>query len=436
MQLSYYTIVLYDVPGEGEYLLYNTRTQALVKIEKALKVVIDHYSDPDFFPARYRFGEELAQLHDMGLIVENEEEDLAKIENFFEQMKAGEDRSVFTVNILTSHDCNFRCSYCFEENTRSAEQLDWVTADMILRWLKNRMEQRGYQKLNLIFYGGEPLLNRQAIEYMAKHMQQWCRREKRGFDFMLQTNGYLLTPDVVEDLLALGLNNVRVSLDGVGADHDRRRPLRSGAGTFNRIMNNIKANADRVRIGLSVSYDKAEVRHIRRLLDYLEEEGLLPKLGRFIFAPVHASLGSLSSPECIQNSECLSNFKDGVMVEARRAIHRLLAEKGIPSTDSLFISSCPLTREHGGLTIDQRGRIYKCNSMLGHQQFSVGDVCFEEFNPLDQTFRDLEVWRKCPLDCPYLPVCAGGCRLASYLNYRDFSVRSVTKRIWTRWRRN
>ena len=422
MQLSYYTIVLYNVPKEGEYLLFNTRTQALVKIDQALKNVIDHYADPALFAQRCRFSEELAALHDMGLIVASEEEDLAKIEDFFEQMKTVEAGEVFTVNLLTTYACNFRCAYCFEENTRSSEYLDLVTGDMVMRWLKNRMKQRGYRKLSLVFYGGEPLLNRPAVEYIARHMQQWCQRENREFSFMLQTNGYLLTPDILEELLTLGLNYVRISLDGVGADHDRRRPLRSGGGTFARIMENIKANADRVKIGLSVSYDKADVRHIGRLLDYLDEEGLLPRLGRFIFAPVHAGLGSLNSPECIQNAECLSNFRDGIMVEARRAINRLLDTKGMRSTDSLLASACPLTRKHGGVTIDQRGRIYKCNSMLGHPQFCVGDVCFEEFNHLDQAFRDLEVWRKCPLDCAYLPVCAGGCRLASYLNYQDFSV--------------
>ena len=55
------------------------------------------------------------------------------------------------------------------------------------------------------------------------------------------TNGLLLTPEVVDRLLPFGLNGVKITLDGDRDTHNRMRPLRGGQGTFDRIIENIRA---------------------------------------------------------------------------------------------------------------------------------------------------------------------------------------------------
>ncbi len=420
MKYSHYTIIVHDYPQEKQYLLFNTRSQALVKIEQELKDVIENYRAPEYFRQRFQYSQELAQLHQMGVIVTDEQEDKTRLEDFFRQIKFGLDTKVLSVNILTTYACNFKCVYCFEESSREDEQMDLLTCDMIMSWLKKRMQRFGYEKLYLIFYGGEPLLNTKAIEYMAGHMQKWCREQHKAFNFMLQTNGYLFSPDIAEHLLPLGLDNVRVSLDGPQEDHDRTRPLASGGGSFSRIVENILSNINRVKISVSVSYQQGKVDHIQRLLDYFEEQGILSKLGRFIFAPVYASLGAPGTPDKIRHRECLGNCQPEYMVPAVRKINQILQSKQLANTHGLGMSACPLTREYGGITIDQQGRVFKCNMMLGHPEYAVGDVCFEGFSRRHEEFRDLDVWRQCPEDCPYLPLCAGGCRLASFLAHQNF----------------
>ncbi|MDP3732139.1 MAG: SPASM domain-containing protein, partial [Candidatus Omnitrophota bacterium] len=93
----------------------------------------------------------------------------------------------------------------------------------------------------------------------------------------------------------------------------------------------------------------------------------------------------------------------------------------------LAINACPLTMQDAGVTIDPQGLIYKCNSLLGYPEFSVGDVRNEDFNQKREEFLNIDAWNKCPPDCPYVPMCQGGCRLFSYLEQGNFSSLSCKR---------
>jgi uncharacterized protein len=86
-----------------------------------------------------------------------------------------------------------------------------------------------------------------------------------------------------------------------------------------------------------------------------------------------------------------------------------------------------VTRDNAGVTIDQHGRLYKCNSMLGHPELSTGSVRENVYNEQHHAFVNLDVWRQCPQDCTYLPMCSGGCRLSSFLKNKNFKVPSCHK---------
>jgi uncharacterized protein len=414
MQLSYYTIIVEGHPGPGEHLLYNTRTQALVKINDELRTLLSDLSVPEDSPLRQRYAGELEQLHGMGVLVENKWEDVKRLVYFIGNLKHGKLNSSLSVTILTTMACNFRCTYCFEEPSRQNVAMDPNTCEAVLRWLKETMTREDYRSLYLTFYGGEPLMNEPAIEHIALDMAGWCAAHGMTFKFMLQTNGYLLTSGLVKKYLACGLADVRISLDGVGEDHDRKRPLRDGRGTFDRIMENISDNVDSVKIGLSVSYDRAGVDHIARLLDYLDDRKILKKLARIVCSPVHAALGAPGEVESTRNAGCLMNCSDSEMATSVLEVNRLMEKKGLPVQKGMPVTVCPLGRVHGGVTIDSAGQLYACNSMLGHPELSVGNVR-DGFNDKRREFIDLDVGLKCPFECRYLPVCNGGCRFMAFL---------------------
>jgi len=427
MKLSFHTIIVDDYPAEDQYLLYSTRTQGLVKIDQSLKSVLDRLEHLDE-PTRLQHDQDLQYLHKVGLIVRDEQEDLEKLKKHLNDIKYSHDQSQLLVTVLTTYACNFKCTYCFEESSRTTVKLDFDTQEQVIRWLQSRMERFGYGALNINYYGGEPLLNPQAIEHISSQMQEWCQKRGKDFRFSLQTNGYLLTPPKVRRFKELGLTNVRISVDGVGEDHDRNRPLRGGGGTFERIMQNIQDCVDLVKISISIGYDKGDIAPIEKLVHYFDELGILHKLGQFAFSPLIPTLGPKGEPQRIQGSQCMGNSEDKALAAASRKITDLLASRGVPNRGGLATSICPLTRENGGITIDQHGRLYRCNSLLGHPEFSVGDVRNDNYNDQHEFFRDLDVWNQCPVDCTYMPMCSGGCRLMSFVGgYKNFKVPSCKK---------
>ena len=402
--------------------MFSTRTQAMVKIDQGLKDILDSIGkNGNHFSLQHK--EDLEQLYKMGILVRNEEDEQAKLKNFFNQLKYGYDRSKFAVTILTTYACNFKCVYCFEESSREHVKLDFEKQELVIIWLKKRVQRLGYKGVWLNYYGGEPLLNLQAIEHISSEMKQWCEAKGLNFDMTIQTNGYLMTPDLIDQLMPLGLKRVRVSVDGDKEKHDRNRPLRGGGATFDRIIKNIQDCADKIEICVSMGYEKDDIRPIEGLVKYLDGLGILHKLGEFICSPIIPSLGPKGNPKAICGSECMCNQEDHIMAKAVGKIKDLMDRNSLKYTCNMSINACGLVRENSSVTVDPGGDLYRCNSLLGHPEFAIGDVRHDGFNETQKEFRDLDVWKQCPTDCTYLPMCSGGCRLISFVGgNKNFKV--------------
>src|SRR3989338_8986975 len=170
MRLSTYTLFVENYPNPGECLAYHTRTQSLVKIDRELKEILDDLDDPRLVFSAAQ-SENLKSLHRIGIVVRDEAEDRERLDRFMEQKKYGVNDAFFMATILTTYNCNFACTYCFEESTRtSSQKLDFQMSDRILVWLQKKVERLGVKMLELNFYGGEPLLNQPVLEYISVNM--------------------------------------------------------------------------------------------------------------------------------------------------------------------------------------------------------------------------------------------------------------------------
>jgi len=427
MKLSNHTIIVNDYPEANQYLVYNTRTQALVKIDQNLKNVLDRLSQ-NGRAVSSDYQTQLEHFYKMGILVRDEQEDFNRLKAHLNQLKYSYDRSRFMATILTTYACNFKCVYCFEESSRENVKLNFETQELVIGWLKRRVQRLGYKGLLLNYYGGEPLLNPAAIEHISGEMKQWCASQGIDFAITMQTNGYLMTPELIDKLNKFNLQKVRISIDGVKENHDHKRPLRGGGSTFDRIIKNIKDCVDKVEICISVGYEGDHIEPIEQLIAYFKELGILRKLGQFICSPIHPTLGPKGNPTSIQGSECMCGHEDKTMASAARKIKELMVQNGLPYKSGMSTAACTLVRENSGVIIDQHGRLYRCNSLLGHSEFAIGDVRYDEFNEMQKEFRDLDVYRQCPTDCTYLPMCSGGCRLMSFVGgNKNFKVASCKK---------
>jgi uncharacterized protein len=419
---SRFNIIVENYPEKGQNILYNARTQALIKIDDffrdCLRLLPGSLQGKD---ADARVFNNLQGLADNGIIAPDAQAEDRKLDDFFCQLKAGSDELTFEATILTTYACNFRCVYCFEESVKENTNMSVPVAQSTVEWLIRRVKAKGIKKVFIAFYGGEPLLNTAPIRSISAGFGEWCRANGVWFKFGIITNGSLVTPALIDELLPLGLQDLRISVDGERRTHDAKRPALDGSPTFDLIIKNIKNVIDRVPVTITGNFDRGNFDGISRLLDFLEAEGLLKKVKSFNFLPIAPRLGPKTNPGAVELGECFSFFgKDGLFREIL-AIKQELTRRGLDAPSGLAVNACSLIMRNAGVAIDPFGVIYKCNALIGYPEFSVGTVAGDEFNPREKAFMDADAWKQCAPDCPYVPLCQGGCRFFSFLENKDFT---------------
>lgn len=128
-----------------------------------------------------------------------------------------------------TNNCNMACDYCYVDN-RETEAMTLETA----RKAVDMASSAGGGSVGIIFFGGEPLLEKDLIYEIV----QYCRtRETRGeclYHFKVTTNGLLLDNEFMD----FSKNNgvlIALSHDGVSEAHDLHRKAKGGSGTFDRL---------------------------------------------------------------------------------------------------------------------------------------------------------------------------------------------------------
>ncbi len=131
------------------------------------------------------------------------------------------------LTLCLTHDCNLACRYCYAGTKRPAV-MDRATGEAALD-LAFRETRSG--KLQLSFFGGEPLLEWETLTWAALRAEELAEAAGIEIQLTVTTNGTLLTDERVAWLAAHGFA-LGVSIDGDRIAHDRTRPARGGASSF------------------------------------------------------------------------------------------------------------------------------------------------------------------------------------------------------------
>jgi len=163
--------------------------------------------------------------------------------------------------------CNLTCKHCYSISTDkdfpgelSTDEIFTVMDDL-----------RDFRVPALILSGGEPLLRPDIFDISQ-------RAKEKGFYVGLSSNGTLIDEANIGAIDAVGYDYVGVSIDGVGAVHDR---FRGREGAFEEAMNGIRLCRDRgLKVGLRFTMTQDNAHQLPEILDLLESEGI----DRFYFS--------------------------------------------------------------------------------------------------------------------------------------------------------
>jgi uncharacterized protein len=405
MHLSYYVKAYsYDEP---EYLvLYSIRTGSVILLEKE---VLDRVQSGNLSPSEQEL------LVEMGYLVEDIENEKQEVFGLLD--KKNENNKRFELIAVMNLDCNLSCTYCYEGDMKGKLYMSQDTSEHLTDFISNNLGP-DVDVINIDFYGGEPLLSLKHIKDISGRVRALSDSKGIKYEFTLVTNGTLLNPRTVGELIPLGLKGAKITLDGPGYMHNKSRPFKGGAGSFDSIVRNLKDVCEQIHISVGGNFTRQNYHAFPELLDYLAGEGITPdRVSGIKFDPVVKS----------DNWHSPTDFRDGSVsvdepwiVEASLFLREEILKRGY-NTPEMEVFTCMVNLKDS-FVVNHDGSIYKCPGFIGKEGFEAGDIArgVSDFG----ASHNLENWKteECK-DCQYLPFCFGGCRYMKFL--RDGNIDGV-----------
>ena len=344
-------------------------------------------------------------LIDLKFLVDDDVNELNIVKYIFKSSSSIEKPIMLT--ILPTLGCNFGCNYCFERHIKGLMSKD--VQDALVRFVISKLLPKS-NSLSIEWFGGEPLLGISVIENLSEKLKEACL--KFGTNILpgsIITNGYLLDDKMSCKLINLGITSAQITLDGTPEIHNRRRPLVTGKGSFEKIIENIKSVFDNLKIIIRINVDAHNKDCIFDLLNLLYNENLIPKVKPYV-----ARVESYSE-------ECRSSEGDFLtseqFVEFQNDLQRRCMDVGIPwfsnSTPRLNACGFCIVDNVNAFVIEPNGKLLKCWAEAGNNKGTeIAHLLREEtwnsfaISPLQN--RDPFDDEEC-CDCKILPACMGGC---------------------------
>lgn len=176
------------------------------------------------------------------------------------------------LTIIPTDACNFRCVYCYE--TKESHRMSEESWDILFQYVYKQLPKLSMLIIN--WFGGEPLLcSNEVIKFMNS-----CKAACKEFRVLLfstmTTNAYLLSTDVFNGLVRSGVYFFQITVDGLEHTHNRQRPLKSGAGSFEKIISNLRnikksCKFPFIQIVIRVNISKKIIRDFESFLNFFEK---------------------------------------------------------------------------------------------------------------------------------------------------------------------
>lgn len=263
MKLSQYNLMV-EVEAD-QSVLYNTFTRDYFLLDESQKKMFQELFD-NFHKASYSSEEAdfIMKLTQKKFIVHDDLDEIEKIKNKEDARKTQQQTHVIVFK--TTLDCNFKCTYCKQYHD-PISMSDEIEAN-IVEYVNN--ESKKYKNIQLVWFGGEPLLEISRMKSMSQKLIDVCSANDCDYSAAITTNGYLLTDEVLSHFEAMRIKRAQITLDGVEKYHNMTRPYKNGEGTFNVIYKNIlKLLALDIALTLRVNVNKENYSEINSLLEFI-----------------------------------------------------------------------------------------------------------------------------------------------------------------------
>jgi len=355
----------------------------------------------------------LDELAEKGYIID-ESEEIREYRRKYLDFIDSREKDEIQIFFVTNYSCNFTCSYCYQDQYRNpGNELNKDVIDAFFSYIKKEFQSR---RKYITIFGGEPLLispgQKDIIAYAVN------KSVEADLSLCFVTNGYYLE-EYLPILRKGKIREVQVTLDGTRSVHNKRRVLKGGGGTFEKIVKGIDACLnDNIDVNLRMVVDKENIDNLSDLARFAIGKGwtnnlhFKTQLGRnYELHHCQSSPDKLFDRislyemifEMTKNHPHILEF-----YKPAYSVLKFLAENGeLP--EPLF-DSCPACKTEWAF--DYTGKIYSCTATVGKADESLGtfypDITRKETTIEQWESRDVTSIPECK-ECSSQLACGGGC---------------------------
>lgn len=352
-------------------------------------------------------------MYSYGFVLDEGIDEKTFIRNQFNTRVLCFDPGYLALSIIPTFRCNLSCKYCYEAGGLDNNRLDM--GDDVLHSVLSFISglNGSVKKLQVNFYGGEPLLDKNRFTGILREICDLCKKNDISLGLGLITNGYNFDKDIADFLSELNLECfIQITLDGSRELHDTKRVLKNGHGTFDRIMTNLKYllsvnNKRNFMVNIRVNIGENEASSFHELCTFLKKEEIFDQINLYA-APIFDE----SSMPC-NDMETPFGF-DQQTYELNNHVAKLKGNEVGKAFQVLHGSHelCVLLMRNAFM-IDPNGDLYKCYMDITDKNRRIGNI--SEMFKLRSNANYVEMMNRTKLDvpmcsdCPALPLCITYC---------------------------
>ncbi len=349
-------------------------------------------------------------------------------ERFTDMMKGAPIKSMC---LHISHDCNLRCKYCFASTGdfgKGRKLMPVETGKKAIDFLLTHSGNR--HNLELDFFGGEPLMNWDAVKEIVDYARSKEEEYNKKFRFTVTTNGVLLNDDSI-DYINKEMKNVVLSLDGRKCVNDNMRLTINGKGSYDIFVPKFQKLVEKRLQGDNKEY-YARGTFTKHNLDFANDVYHIADDLGFDQLSVEPVIADASEPYAITEEDLPAIFAEYEKL-AVEMIRRKKEEGGCFNFFHFMIDldqgPCAIKRLRGCgcgneyVSVTPDGDIYPCHQFVGNDEWKMGNLDDETLDiEMKDKFACSNIYTKegCK-DCWCKFYCSGGCNANNYSFNKDIN---------------
>jgi len=394
------------------YAIYNSLIMDVMFVNKEKFEQINSLS--------IKHKDEIEKLKDIGVYITDDTQD----DKALEIVKQRYDIVTGKVNIMyliLSSACNLACRYCFVENCTFNNKIETnmsiETVEIAVNKYAEYIEKEKIEDASILFYGGEPLVNWEAITYAI----ELVKKLKAPIKFSMVTNATLLDEDKIK---YLSENNVEIgiSIDGPKNLNDKNRIYRvKNKSVYDEVVKKFPMlQAHDTKFGLSITISEDFLDMQDEVLKWLENLGV-----KSIFYNLYHYTSYEGNWREYTNRASNFLIKSYEKLSSKDIFDGRLIRKINSFLDCEFkFADCGAIGANQ-LAIKPNGEVCICHGYLKTDKYVAGNIHEDSIYKIMDT-EEMKFWKnRCTLYnneclmCPAIFSCGGGCAIQAEALFGD-----------------